>query len=101
MKNYLPFLTAIIPIYMLSYSSARYFAAGYFVGAYARFVYDHKPMYELSKPYVEPVRMEMIKVTNIFKRLYDDQTKREEVEKPKSYLHKIPNLPSWFKNPFG
>jgi hypothetical protein len=94
MKTYLPFLSIIIPIYMLS--SARYLAVGYFVGAYATFIYDHKPMYEFSKPYVgpvlDPVLMEM---TNAYKRY----TKEEE--KPKSYLSNLPELPSWFKNPFS
>jgi hypothetical protein len=100
MKTYIPFLSAIIPIYM--FSSARYLAVGYFVGAYATFIYDHKPMYEFTKPYVEPVRMEMIKVTNVFKRLYDDQTRKEDAiaEKPKT-TNIVPNLPSWFRNPFG
>lgn len=98
MKNYLPFIAVIVPVYTVyMFSSVRYIGIGYFIGAYATFKYDHKPMYDLTKPYVEPVLDEMIKVTNVARRLYNDQTKKEE-ERSKSYF---PNLPSWFRNPFS
>jgi len=90
--------TVLIAIYniMPSFLNTVFkYSAVYFAGVYTTSFYDCKYLIENTKPYIEPVREECIKVYGVAVELYNKKV-HQEPPRPETFFEKLRN----YKNPF-
>ena len=75
--KYLYYILLVVPLYMTYISSTFRTGAIYFAGIYTTSIYDCKPIIDFTKPYVEPIREEVVKILHVGRIIYEKEMDRK------------------------